>query len=1252
MKRAALTLALGTGLLAAVLGTAAAADQRAQDPYEMQSPFAIQVAGDRTLVTRLPAAADASAAPALLIPLPPDATTWSVNLTAGGGSVSGDARLPRLRGLPVAVVNTAGLDDGARFEVVHDGDWASARDDRLRSSAFDAALGAGGGLPADAAGKSLAPSRGTYVVITTPAYAAAAAPLLDWKRAKGLEVRLATTEETGATNVAVRDWLRAAYASWDAPPEYVLILGDVGDVPAWSISQNVTDLPYALMDEGDWLPDLMLGRMPVSSLTEAQTVVNKSVAYERDPYRTDEGWLTRQLMVAGNYGSDTPVSTVAWCGRQLMSLGFQAATHVSFPPLFNGVFPITQALQAGASMVVYRGWAYGTAGWEPPHFTVTEIPNVNNGAMTPVVMSFVCLNGDFAADAPCFGEVFLRQGTPETRKGAVAFIGNGEHWSHTRYNDAMAISFFERITDPAVTDLGSLMLAGKLRFLAFFPHELEFEATGEESVEFYFHIYNLLGDPELNFWKGPVSEPVVVHDAACPPGSGRFDVTVAEQDGTTPLAGARVGLTQSGELVGAGWTGADGVARLTLAALAEGAPLTVTVTAPNRFAVQHEVAVAQPAARLALTGLTWENPVGSGNGDGVINAAEVLHVYPVVTNTGTATATGVTLSLTVDGPAGVEHGTFALPDLAGGAVHACAGEEYFRVGLLTTADDGALLNLFLDAAHDGAVDRDGRTLVVGGPALRLESLLVGGDGVLRQGLENALTVVLRNEGSLPFPGGQARLNLLGAGIGAVGVQYADVPAIAAGATVSLPTAVTLVVDATVPTGRAAALELVVSDAAPADYQAVLPATLLVGEIDAGAPSGPDAHGYWALDSADAVDYPDLAPAYRWTHLDPALGGAGVPVVFAVDNEVKLVDLPFAFTYYGQVFDGQIRVSENGWISFDTDDELEFYNWPLPSSHGNHSMVAPFWDNFDPTLAGTGGVFTRHDAVAGTFTIEWSRLRHYQPEIDDVQTFQLVLRDPALHPAPGGDGEMLFLYRQVLNRDTLRQYATVGWESPAETDGVQLSYSDVYAPGAAPIGPGLAVLVTTRTPVHEPYVAELAAERSAGAVTLAWRPADDRPVAGWLVVRDGADGEVALTPAPLPATARGFVDASAPAADATYRLVALHAYGHRSAAATATAAATGSFAGGGLFLSPGQPNPARGGATMAFGLPRAGTATLRVFDLAGRLVRTLVAGDRPAGPGAAAWDGRDEGGRDAPAGVYFCRLESAAGSVTRKLVLVR
>ena len=65
----------------------------------------------------------------------------------------------------------------------------------------------------------------------------------------------------------------------------------------------------------------------------------------------------------------------------------------------------------------------------------------------------------------------------------------------------MAIAVFERITDDALTDLGSLLNAGKLRFIDYFPGEIDAATHGEESVEFYFHIYNLLGDPELNYWR-------------------------------------------------------------------------------------------------------------------------------------------------------------------------------------------------------------------------------------------------------------------------------------------------------------------------------------------------------------------------------------------------------------------------------------------------------------------------------------------------------------------------------------------------------------------------------------------------------------------------------------------------------------------------------------------------------------------------------------------------------------------------------
>jgi hypothetical protein len=84
-----------------------------------------------------------------------------------------------------------------------------------------------------------------------------------------------------------------------------------------------------------------------------------------------------------------------------------------------------------------------------------------------------------------------------------------------------------------------------------------------------------------------------------------------------------------------------------------------------------------------------------------------------------------------------------------------------------------------------------------------------------------------------------------------------------------------------------------------------------------------------------------------------------------------------------------------------------------------------------------------------------------------------------------------------------------------------------------------------------------------------------------------------------------------------------------------------------------PNPFTGSATrIAFALPRASEATLRVFDVAGRLVRTLVSGSLPAGAHVADWDGRNETGGTVANGVYFYRLQAAGEFATKKLILVR
>ena len=55
---------------------------------------------------------------------------------------------------------------------------------------------------------------------------------------------------------------------------------------------------------------------------------------------------------------------------------------------------------------------------------------------------------------------------------------------------------------------------------------------------------------------------------------------------------------------------------------------------------------------------------------------------------------------------------------------------------------------------------------------------------------------------------------------------------------------------------------------------------------------------------------------------------------------------------------------------------------------------------------------------------------------------------------------------------------------------------------------------------------------------------------------------------------------------------------------------------------------------------------------GALVATLVDEVLPAGRHAVVWDGRDETGRAAPAGVYFCRLDAGSHSRITRMALVK
>ena len=90
----------------------------------------------------------------------------------------------------------------------------------------------------------------------------------------------------------------------------------------------------------------------------------------------------------------------------------------------------------------------------------------------------------------------------------------------------------------------------------------------------------------------------------------------------------------------------------------------------------------------------------------------------------------------------------------------------------------------------------------------------------------------------------------------------------------------------------------------------------------------------------------------------------------------------------------------------------------------------------------------------------------------------------------------------------------------------------------------------------------------------------------------------------------------------------------------------------IELAANAPNPFRASTVVRFEVNEAGVTDLAVFDISGRLVKHLLHRSLPTGSHDTVWDGTDDQGRRLQGGVYFSRLETRSGTVSRRMLIVR
>ena len=96
-------------------------------------------------------------------------------------------------------------------------------------------------------------------------------------------------------------------------------------------------------------------------------------------------------------------------------------------------------------------------------------------------------------------------------------------------------------------------------------------------------------------------------------------------------------------------------------------------------------------------------------------------------------------------------------------------------------------------------------------------------------------------------------------------------------------------------------------------------------------------------------------------------------------------------------------------------------------------------------------------------------------------------------------------------------------------------------------------------------------------------------------------------------------------------------------------APGSFS---LALPPNTPSPFRGKTALRFSLASVGPVSLRIYDVRGAVVRTVIRETREPGLHTVPWDGRTDDGRAVASGTYLYELQAEGRKLVRKLSVTR
>ena len=462
---------------------------------------------------------------------------------------------------------------------------------------------------------------GSMLIICYGPFIDAMQPFIDWKIKKGMHVELFDVDEIGEA-ADIKTFVEDYYYSNGI--NFLLLVGDIAQVPSPRFSEGAgsnspSDTYYGFIPSQDYYPDVFVGRFSAETVSHVNTMVNRTINYERYPDADDGSWYIEGAGFASNEGpgddGEYDNEHMDIIRQKLLDYNYGEIDQVYDP---NGTISEGEvAINNGLSIINYTGHGSNGSWGNGCPMNNTNVNSLTNTGMWPWIWSVACVNGEFHIGT-CFAETWLRATDSEGQPtGAIATLmaSVNQAWNPPMDGqDEMVDIFVESYENNIKRTFGGLSYNGCM--------EMNDNYGSEGDLETLY--WNTFGDPSFEVRSNYPQPLNPSHSNVLILGSSELVI----QTNTSEAVAA---LTKDGNILGVATADGNGTCQINLnEPVSVPGSLDLVITGYNSIPYETEINVIAPEGSYMLL----DDFSLSNDNDESVNFAEQVSLSVMIENVG------------------------------------------------------------------------------------------------------------------------------------------------------------------------------------------------------------------------------------------------------------------------------------------------------------------------------------------------------------------------------------------------------------------------------------------------------------------------------------------------------------------------------------------------------------------------------------------------------------------------------------------